>query len=52
MEKYWNGKMKRTLQKNERKRKKKHGFLKRMSSPGGRNVVKGRRQKGRAKLAA
>jgi len=32
------------------KRKRKHGFLKRMKSPGGKKVVKRRRQKGRRRL--
>jgi len=43
--------MKRTLQRNNRKRHKKHGFLVRMRTVGGRRVIKARRQKGRHKLA-
>lgn len=43
--------MKRPFQPNQRKRHKKHGFLVRMSSPGGRRVIKNRRRKGRKKLA-
>jgi len=44
--------MKRTYQPNNLKRKKVHGFLKRMSSPGGKNVINSRRSKGRSKLSA
>lgn len=43
--------MKRTYQPHVLRRKRNHGFLKRMSSPGGRNVIRMRRQKGRKRLA-
>lgn len=42
--------MKRTYQPNKRKHIKTHGFRARMATPGGQNVIKARRAKGRKKL--
>ncbi|HOC52735.1 MAG TPA: 50S ribosomal protein L34 [Caldisericia bacterium] len=42
--------MRTTYQPHKRRRRKTHGFLKKMSSPGGRNVIKRRRAKGRKVL--
>ncbi|MDR3274552.1 MAG: 50S ribosomal protein L34 [Endomicrobium sp.] len=44
--------MKRTFQPNKDRRKKKLGFIARMSTPGGRKVLSARRRKGRKTLSA
>jgi len=44
--------MKRTYQPKKRQEQKVHGFLKRMETKAGRNVLKARRAKGRKKISA
>lgn len=43
---------KRTFQPKKRKRAKEHGFLKRMATKAGRNVLQRRRLKGRKQISA
>ncbi|MBX4198061.1 50S ribosomal protein L34 [Candidatus Parcubacteria bacterium] len=43
--------MSRTYQPKKRKRSRSHGFLTRQSTKGGKNTIKRRRAKGRAKLS-
>ena len=44
--------MKRTFQQKTRQRSREHGFMKRMKTRAGQNILKARRAKGRKKLSA
>jgi large subunit ribosomal protein L34 len=44
--------MAKTIKLKKRKRAKTHGFLRRKSTPGGRKILKKRRQRGKKKLAS
>lgn len=44
--------MKRTFQPKNKQEKREHGFMKRMKTRAGRNILKARRAKGRKKLTA
>ncbi|MBD5553532.1 MAG: 50S ribosomal protein L34 [Desulfovibrio sp.] len=43
--------MKRTYQPSKIRRARRHGFLARMATPGGRAIIRRRREKGRKRLA-